>query len=80
MSLTVQLQDGSRLHRYIVQQTVLAVATTGHVSPGAGTLGPFGSTLEFPTTSKLVMIVLMWIGRLEIIPVLVLFTGPFWKR
>ena len=57
-----------------------SIATIGNIGPGFGTLGPFGSYLEFPTTSKLVMIVLMWIGRLEIIPVLVLFTGPFWKR
>jgi len=26
------------------------------------------------------MIFLMWIGRLEIIPVLVMFTGGFWTR
>lgn len=57
-----------------------SIATIGNIGPGFGTLGPFGSYLEFPTTSKLVMILLMWIGRLEISPVLVLFTGPFRKR
>ncbi|WP_299264642.1 potassium transporter TrkG, partial [Halorientalis sp.] len=40
---------------------------------GFGPLGPFGSFLDFSNYSKLLMIFLMWIGRLEIIPVLALF-------
>ena len=46
----------------------------------SGFLGPFGSYLSFPTTSKLLMIFLMWLGRLEIVPVLAIFTGAFWKE
>ncbi len=57
-----------------------SIATIGNIGPGFGELGPFGGYNGFPTTSKLLMIFLMWIGRLEIIPVLVLFTGAFWKR
>ncbi len=57
-----------------------SIATIGNIGPGFGELGPFGGYNGFPTTSKLLMIVLMWIGRLEIIPVLVLFTGAFWNR
>ncbi|QSW99054.1 TrkH family potassium uptake protein [Haloterrigena alkaliphila] len=56
------------------------IATIGNVGPGFGALGPFGSYREFTDASKLVMIFLMWIGRLEIIPVLVVFTGAFWRR
>jgi trk system potassium uptake protein TrkH len=56
------------------------LATLGNIGPGLGFLGPFGSYLSFPWTSKLFMIFLMWIGRLEIIPVMVLFTGAFWRR
>jgi len=56
-----------------------SVATLGNIGPGFGSLGPFGSYLEFPAESKLVMVVLMWIGRLEIIPVLTVFTGAFWR-
>jgi trk system potassium uptake protein TrkH len=56
------------------------LATLGNIGPGFGFLGPFGSYLSFPWTSKLFMIFLMWIGRLEILPVLVLFTGAFWRR
>jgi len=57
-----------------------SLATIGNIGPGFGFLGPFGSYLEFPTTSKLLMIFLMWIGRLEIIPVFVMFTGAFWNE
>ncbi|MEF8815126.1 MAG: TrkH family potassium uptake protein [Halovenus sp.] len=57
-----------------------SIATLGNIGPGFGLLGPFGSFLDFPPTSKLLMTVLMWLGRLEVIPVLLLFTGVFWKR
>jgi Trk-type K+ transport systems, membrane components len=57
-----------------------SIATLGNIGPGLGPLGPFGSFEAFPTTTKLLMVILMWIGRLEIIPVLVLFTGAFWTR
>jgi trk system potassium uptake protein TrkH len=54
-------------------------STIGNVGPGFGSLGPFGSYLQFPDSSKLLMIFFMWIGRLEIIPVLVLLTGGYWR-
>lgn len=50
-----------------------SLATLGNIGPGFGSLGPFGSYLEFSNASKLLMIFLMWVGRLEIIPVLALF-------
>lgn len=56
-----------------------AAATFLNIGPAFGIAGPFGTYEAFPTTTKLVMIVLMWIGRIEIIPVLVLFTRAFWK-
>ncbi|WP_114579301.1 TrkH family potassium uptake protein [Saliphagus sp. LR7] len=64
----------------ILEGLSASLATIGNIGPGFGTLGPFGSYLEFPSSTKLLMVFLMWAGRLEIIPVLVLFTGPFWKR
>jgi trk system potassium uptake protein TrkH len=57
-----------------------SLATLGNIGPGFGLLGPFGSFEGFPVTSKLLMTALMWLGRLEVIPVLVLFTGAFWTR
>jgi trk system potassium uptake protein TrkH len=57
-----------------------SLATLGNIGPGFGPLGPFGSYLHLPVTSKLLMVLYMIVGRLEIIPVLVLFIGPFWRR
>jgi len=57
-----------------------SIATIGNIGPGFGLLGPFGSYLDFPVTSKLWMVFLMWIGRLEVVTVLVLFTGAFWRQ
>jgi len=57
-----------------------SLATIGNIGPGFGFLGPFGSYLSVPWTSKLLMIFLMWIDRLEIIPVFVVFTGAFWTE
>jgi trk system potassium uptake protein TrkH len=52
-----------------------ALATIGNIGPGFGSVGPFGSYVQFPASSKLVMVVLMWVGRLEIVPVLALVVG-----
>ncbi|MBV0901720.1 TrkH family potassium uptake protein [Haloarcula salina] len=64
----------------VLEAVSASLATLGNIGPGFGFLGPFGSYEEFPTTSRLLMIFLMWLGRLEIIPVFVIFTGPFWNE
>jgi trk system potassium uptake protein TrkH len=64
----------------VLEAMSASLATLGNIGPGFGTLGPFGSYLDFPTETKLVMVFLMWFGRLEIVPVLAVFTGAFWKR
>ncbi|WP_410765131.1 TrkH family potassium uptake protein [Haloferax sp. DFSO60] len=64
-----------------ILETMSAVAATlGNVGPGFGVVGPMGSYLDFSNSSKLYMVLLMWVGRLEIIPVLVVFTPEYWRR
>ncbi|MEF8779937.1 MAG: TrkH family potassium uptake protein [Haloferacaceae archaeon] len=80
-SVLISLDAGRvGLELTILEATSASLATIGNIGPGFGLLGPFGSYLEFPATSKLLFVFLMWIGRLEIIPIMVLFTGAFWKR
>jgi trk system potassium uptake protein TrkH len=55
-------------------------ATLGNVGPGLGTVGPAGSYAELPDLVKWLQSGLMIIGRLEIFPVLVLFTRDLWRR
>ena len=57
-----------------------SLATLGNIGPGFGRLGPFGSYLFFSDASKLLMIFLMWIGRLEIVPVLAVFISSVEDR
>jgi len=58
----------------------VAIATLGNVGPGFGVVGPMNSFLPFFDTAKLYMVLLMWIGRLEILSVIVVFTPSFWQR
>ena len=51
----------------------------GNVGPGLGFAGPMGSFASLGDVSKVTMIVLMWLGRLEIIPVFVLATRHYWR-
>ncbi len=59
---------------------IAAAATTiGNVGPGLGIAGPMGSFADYGDPSKVAMIALMWLGRLEIIPVAVLLTRNYWR-
>ncbi|MDL5360514.1 TrkH family potassium uptake protein [Halalkalicoccus sp. NIPERK01] len=50
-----------------------SLAAIGNIGPGFGVFGPFGGYLALSNASKLLMTFLMWVGRLEIVPVLALF-------
>jgi trk system potassium uptake protein TrkH len=58
----------------------VAIATLGNVGPGFGPVGPMKSFGDFTPAAKLYMVFLMWIGRLEVLSVLVIFTSAFWRR
>jgi trk system potassium uptake protein TrkH len=57
-----------------------SLATLGNIGPGFGRLGPFGDYLFFSDVSKLLMVFLMWVGRLEIVPVLAIFVSALDSR
>ncbi|AHG01258.1 potassium transporter TrkH (plasmid) [Halostagnicola larsenii XH-48] len=74
--------DASRLagfNPHTLDLLTASIATLGNIGPGFGVVGPMGSYNGFPMTSKLLMVVYMWIGRLEIFPVLVLLTAAYWR-
>jgi trk system potassium uptake protein TrkH len=56
-----------------------AAACLGNVGPGFGFAGPYGSYAPFSDLSTGVLTGLMWLGRLEIIPVAVLLTRGYWR-
>ncbi|CAD7766879.1 MAG: Cation transport protein [Candidatus Argoarchaeum ethanivorans] len=57
-----------------------SAATLGNVGPGLNLVGPMSSYAAIPAVGKIVLILNMWIGRLEVITVLILFIPEFWKR
>ncbi len=61
-------------------EAIAAAATTlGNVGPAFGFAGPMGSFEPFSDLSTGIMIALMWLGRLELVPVIVLFTRAYWR-
>jgi len=54
-------------------------ATMGTVGPGLGLVAPTANYLWIPPLGKVVLIICMLVGRLELFTVLVLFTPSFWK-
>ena len=60
---------------------VSAVATSlGNVGPGLGEVGPTGNYLGVPAAGKLLLASLMVVGRLEILPILILFNREVWRK
>ncbi|AUX10252.1 potassium transporter TrkH [Halalkaliarchaeum desulfuricum] len=56
-----------------------AAATFFNIGPAFGIAGPFDNYYPFSDATKVAMILLMWVGRIEIIPVLVLLTRSYWQ-
>jgi trk system potassium uptake protein TrkH len=56
-----------------------SIACLGNIGPGFGPIGPMGSFYELHPISKFVLTLEMWIGRLEVLTVLVLFRLEVWR-
>ncbi|WEL20466.1 TrkH family potassium uptake protein [Halorhabdus sp. BNX81] len=81
LSVVVLMLDAGRIgmELQVLDGMSAIAATIGNVGPGFGAVGPMENYLSFPWTSKFLMVFLMWIGRLEIFPVLVLLTRAYWR-
>jgi trk system potassium uptake protein TrkH len=64
----------------VLEAMSAVIATLGNIGPGFGLVGPMGSYIDFSPASKLFMVGLMWIGRLEVLPVLVCLTPEYWRQ
>ncbi|MCC6221979.1 MAG: TrkH family potassium uptake protein [Thermoleophilia bacterium] len=56
-----------------------AASCLGNVGPAFGFAGPLGSYEPFSDLSTGILTGLMWLGRLEIVPVVVLLTRSYWR-
>ncbi|WP_022797905.1 TrkH family potassium uptake protein [Thermus islandicus] len=64
---------------FVVAFTASAQAL-GNIGPGLGAVGPMASYAHLAPLSKLVLILQMWAGRIEILPVVLLLAPELWRR
>jgi trk system potassium uptake protein TrkH len=63
-----------------IETAVSAVAATlGNVGPGLGGVGPSLNYALLPAAAKSILIICMWLGRLELFTVLMLFSPRLWR-
>jgi len=69
------------LDNFDFQSTFTAIAATiNNIGPGIGAVGPMANYSQFSNLSKLVMSFDMLAGRLELFPILLLFSMRTWKK
>jgi trk system potassium uptake protein TrkH len=56
------------------------LACISNVGPGFEAVGPYACYMDYSAFSKIVLSITMMLGRLEILPVLILFSPKTWKR
>ena len=56
------------------------ISCFNNIGPGLGAVGPMGNYGGFSAFSKIVLSFDMLFGRLEILPMLVLFTPAAWRK
>ena len=66
--------------RDMVTSFTSVAATLNNTGPGLNDVGPVGNYADFTPLSKLVLIFDMLAGRLELFPILLLFSPSAWKR
>ena len=56
-----------------------AAAAISNVGPGFGAVGPMANFADLHPVSRIALTLAMWIGRLEVITVLVIFRAEAWR-
>ncbi len=64
----------------IVASLSATATCLGNVGPGLGAVGPSTTFASLPVMSKLVLSTVMWLGRLEILGCLLLFSPRAWSE
>lgn len=57
-----------------------ALACISNIGPGFEAVGPYASYAAYSVVSKVILSFTMLLGRLEILPILILFNPKTWKR
>ena len=59
---------------------MMALTCVSNIGPGLDLVGPSGNFSTLSDLSKFVLSLCMIVGRLEILPVLVLFSRTAWRK
>ena len=70
---------GGPSNNKLIDSASAVAATLNNIGPGLGVVGPTQNYSAFSGISKVLFILLMLLGRLEIFPLLVLFSPKFWR-
>lgn len=63
----------------LITAITASIATLGNIGPGLAAVGPMGNYADLHAVSKLILFADMWIGRLEVMTVLVLLQPGVWR-
>ncbi len=74
------IQSGGGIGSDLVTSASAVAASLGNVGTGLGEVGPTGNYAGIPALGKWVLSFVMIVGRLEIFPVMLLFTRELWRR
>ncbi|WP_321429106.1 TrkH family potassium uptake protein [uncultured Methanolobus sp.] len=64
----------------IISSITASIATLGNIGPGFSLVGPMANFDVVPFVGKILLIINMWVGRLEVFTVIVMLTPEFWRR
>ncbi|TWT37839.1 Trk system potassium uptake protein TrkG [Posidoniimonas corsicana] len=68
------------LQNKLIDSASAVAATLNNIGPGLGTVGATQNYEAFSSFAKLLFVLLMMLGRLELFPVLVMGTPAFWRK
>jgi trk system potassium uptake protein TrkH len=64
----------------LVSSASAVASSFGNVGPGLAEVGPTSNYVLVPGAGKWLLSFLMIVGRLEIFPIILLFTRELWRR
>ena len=64
----------------LVSSISATASALGNIGPGLGEVGPTSNYIVIPGAGKWLLSLLMLVGRLEIFPIILLFTPELWRK
>ena len=79
-TLLVSIQTPNMGGSLFENNLTAVLACINNIGPGLGAVGPMGNYTGYGVFSKIIFCIDMLVGRLEILPILLMFSPKSWKR